>query len=210
MAVSTRPIGSTVKPFLYLKGFEKNLRPYTIVEDKEYKYTIGSGYAFYPKNYDYLYRGPVTLHYALSNSLNVPTVKVLEYIGLPDFYEFLESDFKRLQELITELRALTTDSGELDESHRRRLLKRIEKVQMELNKKMSSLDVFWGMFGEAGVILGKFGQDVKPLVGRMGEVLRIVYATQNLANGLPPGQDLPLLTTNLEEAEDTESSEQQA
>ena len=94
MATRSRSIGSTVKPFIYLKGFENGLRPYTLVDDKEYKYTIGTGFAFYPKNYDYEYRGQVNLHYALTNSLNVPTVKVLEYIGLDDFYHFLLEDLK--------------------------------------------------------------------------------------------------------------------
>ncbi|NIA18415.1 MAG: hypothetical protein GWO79_00880 [Actinobacteria bacterium] len=94
MAARARPIGSTVKPFIYLKGFEDNLRPYTRVDDREYKYIIGSGYAFYPKNYDYEYRGNVSLHYALSNSLNVPTVKVLEYVGLENFYDFLIRDLE--------------------------------------------------------------------------------------------------------------------
>ncbi len=94
MAVKPRPIGSTVKPFIYLKGFEEGLRPYTIVDDKEYKYTIGTGFAFYPKNYDYEYRGQVNLHYALTNSLNVPTVKVLEYAGLDNFYNFLLEDLE--------------------------------------------------------------------------------------------------------------------
>ncbi len=101
MATKPRPIGSTVKPFIYLKGFEKNLRPYTIVEDKEYKYTIGSGFSFYPKNYDYQYRGEISLHYALTNSLNVPTVKVLEYVELDNFYNFMLNDleFKPVQDL---------------------------------------------------------------------------------------------------------------
>jgi membrane carboxypeptidase/penicillin-binding protein PbpC len=92
MAVRPRSIGSTIKPFIYFKGFEKGLRPYTRVEDREYKYIIDSGFAFYPKNYDYEYRGEVDLHYALANSLNVPTVKVLEYFGLEDFYSFLSDD----------------------------------------------------------------------------------------------------------------------
>lgn len=92
MALRPRPIGSTIKPFIYLKGFEKGLRPYSLVEDREYKYEIGDGYAFYPKNYDYQYHGIVSLHYALANSLNVPTVKVLEYVGLESFYSFLEQD----------------------------------------------------------------------------------------------------------------------
>ncbi len=94
MAIEPRPIGSTAKPFIYLAGFEKGLRPYTQVDDREYKFPTASGFPLYPKNYDGLYRGWVTLHTALSNSLNVPTVKTLQYVGLPNFYSFLE---QRLQ-----------------------------------------------------------------------------------------------------------------
>ena len=90
MAIKPRPIGSTAKPFIYLKAFEKGLRPYTLVEDREYKYPIATGYPLYPKNYDGLYHGTVTLHESLSNSYNVPTVKTLEYVELSDFYNFLE------------------------------------------------------------------------------------------------------------------------
>jgi len=89
MALEPRPIGSTVKPFIYLKGFMEGLRPYSIVDDREYRYPIATGYSLYPKNYDGTYHGEITLHYALSNSLNVPSVKVLEYIGLGNFYDFL-------------------------------------------------------------------------------------------------------------------------
>lgn len=92
MLFEPRPIGSTIKPFIYLKAFEKGLRPYTLVEDKEYKYITALGFPLYPKNFDYQYHGLVNLHYALSNSLNVPAVKVLEYVGLNDFYNFLEND----------------------------------------------------------------------------------------------------------------------
>lgn len=92
MAKEYRAIGSTIKPFIYLKAFEKGLRPYTIVEDKEYKYITALGFPLYPKNFDWQYHGKVNLHYALSNSLNVPTVKVLEYLGLENFYNFLERD----------------------------------------------------------------------------------------------------------------------
>lgn len=101
MLKEPRPIGSTIKPFIYLKAFEKGLRPYTLVDDREYKYITAIGFPLYPKNFDYKYRGEVNLHYALSNSLNVPSVKVLEYIGLENFYNFLEKDleFKSIQPL---------------------------------------------------------------------------------------------------------------
>jgi len=94
MLEKPRPIGSTVKPFIYLKAFEMGLRPYTLVDDREYKYITALGFPLYPKNFDYKYRGEVNLHYALSNSLNVPSVKVLEYIGLEVFYDFLEKDLE--------------------------------------------------------------------------------------------------------------------
>jgi penicillin-binding protein 1C len=101
MLQEPRPIGSTIKPFIYLKAFEKGLRPYTLVDDREYKYITAIGFPLYPKNFDYKYRGEVSLHYALSNSLNVPAVKVLEYVGLEDFYGFLEEDleFEPIQDL---------------------------------------------------------------------------------------------------------------
>ncbi len=101
MAKEPRPIGSTAKPFIYLKAFEKGARPYSQVEDREYKYEIEGGFSFYPKNYDGQYRGTVTLHEALSNSLNVPSVKVLEFLGLNAFYDFLRNDlgFNSLQPL---------------------------------------------------------------------------------------------------------------
>ncbi len=100
MALAPRPIGSTVKPLLYLKGFMEGLRPFTLVEDREYKYPIATGFSLYPKNYDGKYRGTITLHEALSNSLNVPSVKVLEYIGLEKFYGYLSESlhFKPIQD----------------------------------------------------------------------------------------------------------------
>ena len=116
MAMRPRPIGSTAKPFIYVKAFEKGARPYTQVEDREYKYDIGTGFAFYPKNYDGKYRGTITLHQALSNSLNVPATRVLQYIGLDNFYNFLKKDlyFLPLRPLETYEFAIALGGLEMD------------------------------------------------------------------------------------------------
>lgn len=92
MALSPRPIGSTWKPFIYGKAIEKGARPYSIIDDTEYRYEIGTGFAFYPKNYDGIYRGDVTLNYALSNSLNVPAVRALEFDGVDMFGTFMQNE----------------------------------------------------------------------------------------------------------------------
>jgi len=116
MAAEARPVGSTIKPFIYLQGFEKGLRPYTLVNDREYKFPIGTGFPLYPKNYDGTYRGWLTLHSALSNSLNVPTVQVLQYVGLQDFYDFLEHDlgFEPLRDLDTYQYGIALGALEMD------------------------------------------------------------------------------------------------
>ncbi len=96
-----RAIGSTVKPFIYLLAFEKGQRPYTLIEDREYKYITNDGLPYYPRNYDNKYHGLVTAHYALANSLNVPALKTLEFVGVDDFSNFLENklEFPPVQSL---------------------------------------------------------------------------------------------------------------
>ncbi len=89
MAQVPRQIGSTVKPFIYLLGFEKGMRPYTLIDDREYKYSTEDGYSIYPTNSDNKYRGLITAHYGLSNSINTLAVKALEFVGLDNFTNFL-------------------------------------------------------------------------------------------------------------------------
>ncbi|MCU0653206.1 MAG: transglycosylase domain-containing protein [Candidatus Pacebacteria bacterium] len=87
-----RQIGSTIKPFIYLKAFEKGARPHTLIDDREYKYAAGEDFAFYPENYDRTYRGKITAHYALANSINVAAAKALEFDGINDFGRFITED----------------------------------------------------------------------------------------------------------------------
>jgi len=110
------------------------------------------------------------------------------------FYEFTTGDFDRVQALINELRDLITKSKAFEKGHKKRLLKRLENLQGELHKKMSNLDMLWGLIGDAGVVLGKFGEDAKPFVDRIGEILKIVCQTQAKAENLKETLPLRLLT----------------
>jgi len=95
MLKEVRQIGSTIKPFIYLKAFEKGMRPYTLIDDKEYKYELGDASPFYPKNYDYKYNGLITAHYGLSNSINLASLKTLEFVGLDNFTDFIQNDLSK-------------------------------------------------------------------------------------------------------------------
>lgn len=75
-----RQPGSAFKPFVYVTAFKKGFSDKTIVIDEE---TDFNGYV--PRNYDGIFRGPVTLREALAQSLNVPSVKVLaNFAGIKD------------------------------------------------------------------------------------------------------------------------------
>ena len=109
-------------------------------------------------------------------------------------YEFSQGDLDRIQSLINEIRSILTDSEKFEEKYKSRLLKRLEKFQSELHKKVSDLDRFWGVVGEAGVALGKFGTDAKPLIDRFREIAEIVWRTQSRAEELPSGTTIPVIT----------------
>lgn len=108
-------------------------------------------------------------------------------------YEFTEGDVNRIQVLINELRTLISDNTELEDQHKRRLLKRLEKLQSEMHKKMSDLDHFYGLTVEGSVMLKKVGGNLKPIVDRITEITKITWATQSRAEDLPSGSEPPLL-----------------
>lgn len=108
-------------------------------------------------------------------------------------YEFSQGDLDRVQKLINELREEINTSSLFEQKHKARLLKRLEKLQAELHKKMSDIDAFWGLVGDAGVAIGKFGKDAKPFVDRIREITDIVWRTQSRAEELPSGTPTPLL-----------------
>lgn len=111
-------------------------------------------------------------------------------------YEFSQGDLDRVQVLINQIRDLIAQTNGLEKDHQRRLLTRLEKLQTELHKKVSDLDRFWGLIGDAGVVLGKLGQDAKPIVDRVKEVAEIVWQTQSRAEELPSGTQIPMLTNS--------------
>ncbi|MCP4553343.1 MAG: hypothetical protein GY834_15175 [Bacteroidetes bacterium] len=113
-------------------------------------------------------------------------------------YEFSGGDLGRIQSLLNELRDLVSQSNLFEEKHRRRLLKRVERLQQELHKKQSDLDHFWGLVGDAGVALGKFGNDAKPFVERIKEITDIVWRTQSRAEELPSDARPALLESDKE------------
>lgn len=114
-------------------------------------------------------------------------------------YEFSQGDLDRIQDLVGKLREEITNNTGLEKEHQQRLLKRLEHLQGELHKKVSDLDRFWGLVGDAGVVLGKLGTDAKPIVDRIKEITEIIWRTQSRSEELPTNAKPALLEVQNEE-----------
>lgn len=82
VTTSQRQPGSSFKPLVYLAAFQKGWNDKTEVDDAPLKIPQTVGPAYEPQNYDLKFRGKVTLRRALANSLNIPAVHVMQYVGL--------------------------------------------------------------------------------------------------------------------------------
>jgi len=94
-------------------------------------------------------------------------------------YSLTKENADRTQQLINELRDIVNKTNSISEEHKLRLLRKLERLQMEFHKKESDFDRFWGFVGEIGPVIGKFGRDVKPFTDRLRELVDIVTKTQS-------------------------------
>lgn len=117
--------------------------------------------------------------------------QVLMAMGKQFHYEFSQGDIERVQQLVNELRNWLVQCGDITEEHRQRILRRLERLQAEIHKKTSDLDRLWGLIGDAGVALGKFGKEAKPFVDRIRELTQIAWRTQSRAEELPSSSEPP-------------------
>ncbi|PIQ23871.1 penicillin-binding protein [bacterium (Candidatus Blackallbacteria) CG17_big_fil_post_rev_8_21_14_2_50_48_46] len=72
-----RQVGSTFKPFVYLSAFENGKDLKSTLQDGPVSF---GGYR--PRNWDRRYHGTVTLLQALTMSMNIPTVKLANELGM--------------------------------------------------------------------------------------------------------------------------------
>ncbi|HXF62654.1 MAG TPA: PBP1A family penicillin-binding protein [Caldilineaceae bacterium] len=96
MALTPRQPGSSIKPFVYLAAFEQPEKPVnerwtpgTLVADIKQEFPDGANPPYVPTNYDNQEHGIVTVRTALANSFNIPAVRALQQVELPDFLELM-------------------------------------------------------------------------------------------------------------------------
>lgn len=94
--ITPRQPGSALKPFLYAFALEKGWNASTILEDSPLAEAIGAGLHNF-RNYSNIYYGKITLREALGNSLNIPALHTIRFVGSGDYLTLLQKlEFKSL------------------------------------------------------------------------------------------------------------------
>lgn len=95
VTLAKRQPGSAFKPIAYATAFERGYYPDTVVFDaqtqfnsscQEDDFTSLNG-CYSPNNYDFDFKGPLSLRNALAQSRNIPAIKVLHLAGLSNVIE---------------------------------------------------------------------------------------------------------------------------
>lgn len=76
-----RQPGSAFKPFVYVAAMDNGFHPTDVIVDEPVSFPGGNGELYQPMNYDRQFRGPITLRYALQQSVNIPAIKLLRKVG---------------------------------------------------------------------------------------------------------------------------------
>jgi len=86
-----RPIGSLVKPAVYLTALESGrYTAATVIEDAPIELKLSDGSIWAPENFEHQFYGPVPLARALAESMNLATVKLGLELTLPKVSETLQ------------------------------------------------------------------------------------------------------------------------
>ncbi|CAB1059208.1 Multimodular transpeptidase-transglycosylase (EC (EC [Olavius sp. associated proteobacterium Delta 1] len=90
-AVTTpRQPGSTLKPLLYALALEKGWTAATMLEDYPLSEPVGRGLHSY-QNYSRTHYGPLRVREALGNSLNIPALRAIQFVGVDNFLDCLHA-----------------------------------------------------------------------------------------------------------------------
>ena len=103
--MARRQLGSSFKPFVYLKALESGYEPYSVVVNDFVAYGKWA-----PKNFDGRYTFNSTLVNSLNLSLNIPAVKLMDAVTVEAFKEEMTDKIK----LTSEVQNLTTALGSVD------------------------------------------------------------------------------------------------
>jgi len=88
---SSRQPGSAFKPFIYAAALENGYTPSSILMDSPQALGgVDDSLSWKPRNYDGDFKGPMTFRHALEVSRNIPTVRLVQDMGVSKIHDFIQ------------------------------------------------------------------------------------------------------------------------
>lgn len=84
VTTALRQPGSTIKVVTYAAGLMNGMTAASSIQDNPVSFATNGSPPYSPVNYDGKFRGSITLRSALGNSINIPAVKTLNQVGIPN------------------------------------------------------------------------------------------------------------------------------
>ncbi len=81
--LARRPVGSLLKPAIYLAALEQGMPLYQLIDDQPVSLKMTNGETWQPANYDKKIHGKVMLENSLADSLNLASVRLGLDLGMP-------------------------------------------------------------------------------------------------------------------------------
>ena len=94
-------------------------------------------------------------------------------------YSFDDDEYKSIQDVLDKLRKELVSSDFFEKDHKQRILEKLESLQKELHKKMSSLDKSLGKLVSIATAIGAAGEKSKPMFDRVNETIKSLLRVQN-------------------------------
>ncbi|WP_405116580.1 hypothetical protein L0Z64_12435 [Phaeobacter sp. BS23] len=104
--------------------------------------------------------------------------------------ELSKEQIKEIESHISEAREKIRDSDVFEDNHKRRLLKRLEKLQTEIHKKVSDLDVMLAGVTEVTAVAGQSAKNLNPVVELFNKIFQVADSgnEEQLKLPAPPKQ----------------------
>ncbi len=85
---AVRQPGSAFKPLIYAEAIERGFGPSDLLDDSPLTVKLDRNRNWTPENFSRKFQGAVTLRRALTKSLNVPTIRLLDKLGIDETVQF--------------------------------------------------------------------------------------------------------------------------
>ncbi len=120
----------------------------------------------------------IARHHLAKLKVELAHAKYAQLLGEGFSYHLTGEEVKEAQALLSELKQLVENNGGLKKEFKERLQRRLEELHFKIHLKISSLDPWWGLLGDACIVLRMAGEGANPIAERICSLVSLAWRIQ--------------------------------